>query len=84
MGQKAAWEGALKRLEDVYGWCRQVAEQIPTLSYDEKRRALSALDTRVTVWPFGHDPRLEILMGPPIENSTTPSTGHNILLRMVI
>jgi site-specific DNA recombinase len=60
LGQRAAWEAAQARFDEVEAWCATVAGNLPALTYDERRRALDALNVRVKLWPTGHAPRYEV------------------------
>lgn len=75
-----------KRIEGLMKWCSRVAENLPKLTYDEKRLALEALGVTVKVYRADHEPRWEMTMLPTpfssseqdpfvFSNSTASTTG---------
>ena len=72
VGRHAAWEDAQGRLGDLRAWCGTVADNVDTLSYDEKRDALRALDVQVTFWRKDHGRRYEIAESLPLVSTTLP------------
>jgi site-specific DNA recombinase len=73
------WEHAQERLGSIQAWCQSIAANIDTLSYDEKRLALSALGVKVRVWRPQHDPRYKIDAVIPLDApivDTTPASKN--------
>ncbi|MDQ3044114.1 MAG: hypothetical protein M3R06_03040 [Chloroflexota bacterium] len=60
--QREGWETAQQRLEDFEYWCRVQAANLGTLTYEQKRLALHALNSSVRVWSTEHDPRYAITL----------------------
>jgi hypothetical protein len=52
-----SWERSQHQLEDLEYWCRAQAANLQTVTYEQKRLALWALDVRVRVWATDHFPR---------------------------
>jgi site-specific DNA recombinase len=77
LGRRQAWEAAQARLGDIEAWCRNVASRLGTLTYEQKRLALDALDIRVLVWRPGHRPRYEILGRIPLGAGSSRDCVHN-------
>ena len=77
--QRAAWQEAQDRVTDLELWCRRVADNLPTLTYAEKRDILAALNARATLYRQDHTPRWEIILSPNDIVSETPrrSGGHS-------
>ena len=73
--RQMTWREARSRLDDVVSWCRQVSEKLDVLDYEQKRLALAALGVRAIVYPADHEPRYEIEMSIPLEESCTFSTN---------
>lgn len=74
------------RVATLADWCQTVAANLATLSYDEKRLALTALGVKVRVYKHGSSaadgtpyPRWEMTMRPasPIERIVNSTTGSN-------
>ena len=65
------------QLGDLTAWCREVAGQLESLEYDEKRMALVALGIEVEVYSVKHSPRYRITarlpLGEQIVSGTTRS-----------
>jgi site-specific DNA recombinase len=57
-----SWELAQDRLTDLEYWCRLQAANLGTLTYDQKRLALHALNAEARVWSTEHDPRYTITL----------------------
>jgi hypothetical protein len=55
--RREAWEAAQERLANLEAWCRAVGRNAHTLSYEDRRELLTALDARVTLFDPGHEPR---------------------------
>lgn len=62
-----AWQAAQERMGDITQWCRTVAGNLGTLSYQEKRLALDALGVQVQLWRVDHTPRYEIRASIPLD-----------------
>ncbi len=60
LGQREAWAAAQGQLDELTAWCHTVATNLESLTYDERRLALRALDVRVRLWERVHEPRYEI------------------------
>jgi site-specific DNA recombinase len=58
--ERRSWELSQHQLADLEYWCRVQAENLQSLTYDQKRLALRALDVRARVWASDHDPRYVI------------------------
>jgi site-specific DNA recombinase len=65
-----SWEIAQDRLTDLEYWCRLQAANLGTLTYDQKRLAMHALNAEARVWSTGHDPRYAITL--QLDHITTP------------
>lgn len=53
------------RLASLVDWCQRVADNLPTLTYTQKRDLMAALDVRVTLYQKGQPmPRWTISMSP--------------------
>lgn len=58
-------EAHRERLTNLVDWCRHVADNLPALTYAEKRDLLAALDVSVKLYQKGQPtPRWEITMSP--------------------
>ncbi len=55
---------ARERIVGLQTWCRRVAGNLSTLTYDERRQLLDALGLRVRLFRRDHAPRWEITMAP--------------------
>lgn len=64
--QHQTWEERQAQLRDIKLWCQQVATELKTLTYAEKRAALLALGFQVRVWREDHDPRFEVEAKVPL------------------
>lgn len=60
--EREGWIQAQDRLKDLEYWCQLQAANLTSLSYEQKRLALHALNVRVHVWTSTHDPRFRITM----------------------
>ena len=87
--QREGWETAQQRLEDFEYWCRIQAANLGTLTYEQKRLALHALNGSVRVWSTEHDPRyaftleLEGLVPGQALNGPRPASGGDHVLAHV-
>ncbi len=76
---RAGWEAAQHRLEDLEFWCRLQAANLGTLTYEQKRLALHAMNAEVRVWAIGHDPRYAISLQldglVPSSSASGPRSG---------
>ena len=73
---RADWEADHARLASVSEWCGRVAENLPTLTYGEKRDALVALGVGIKVFRADHLPRYEISLAiDDIVSSTERGAG---------
>ena len=66
IGRRRAWEAAQAKLTELEAWCRHVAANLGTLTYEQKRLALDALGVRVRVWHPDHTPRYDITAALPL------------------
>src|SRR5579859_44392 len=57
--RRQGWLDAQRRVDDVQAWLVELRGAVKDMPYTLKRRALLALDLRVTVHPKNHDPRWE-------------------------
>lgn len=64
--QRAGWNAAQQRLDDLSEWCRTVAANLGELTYAQRRLALSTLGVEVQVWRADHAPRYAIKMEMPV------------------
>jgi site-specific DNA recombinase len=55
------------KLQDLASWCGRVASNLETLSYEQKRLILEALDVRARVWRTDHDPRWQLDWSLPVD-----------------
>ena len=75
--RRRQWETAQQHIDGVSEWCRTVSRNLDTLSYDERRTLLTALDTRVMVYKSDHDPRYTVDAAVSLgDNSTIPDTSR--------
>jgi site-specific DNA recombinase len=58
--RQAEWKSARLDVDNLATWCATVSDQIDTLSWHERRMALSALGVSATIYPHGHEPRYVI------------------------
>ena len=61
-------------MADLELWCRNVAERLDGLAYEQKRMALDALGVRVEVWRSDHEPRYRIEANVPLEEPIVSRT----------
>ena len=78
LARRATWEQAQAQLDSLAAWCNLVAAELRTLTYEEKRTALTGLGATVRLWNAERTPRYEITVRPPlnlaiVDRSTTPS-----------
>ena len=55
--RQAAWQSARLDADNLARWCATVSDRVDTLTWQERRMALSALGVSATIYPYGHDPR---------------------------
>ncbi|HVC33215.1 MAG TPA: recombinase family protein [Chloroflexota bacterium] len=72
VARQANWRQMCSALANLQDWCAEVAARLETLTYEQRRLALQALDVHVTLWRNDHTPRYEITMNVPLDMSTTP------------
>jgi site-specific DNA recombinase len=58
--RQAAWQSARLDVDNLAKWCATVSNRVDTLTWQERRMALSALGVSATVYPHGHEPRYVI------------------------
>jgi site-specific DNA recombinase len=66
------------RLAAIDAWCRRVGTNLSTMTYAQRRDALSALQGIVRVWKVGHQPRYEVtlqVLGGSANVETTGTAG---------
>jgi site-specific DNA recombinase len=69
LAERAGWQLAQDRLDDLEWWCRVQAKNLAELTYDQKRLALLALKVEARVWSKDHDPQFTITMQIDLENA---------------
>jgi site-specific DNA recombinase len=69
------WESGQAHIEALEAWCRTVSRNLDSLTYEEQRTLLAALNVRVTVWKTDHDPRFVIEASVPLEPINTSTHG---------
>jgi len=62
LAERAGWQLAQDRLDDLEWWCRVQAANLSALTYEQKRLALLALKVETNVWSTDHVPRFTITM----------------------
>jgi hypothetical protein len=60
--QRAGLAASQQQLDDLNAWCRLLAYNLDTLSYEGRRLALEAFGVVARVWASDHDPRYEITL----------------------
>jgi site-specific DNA recombinase len=55
--RQAAWLSARLDVGNLAKWCATVSGRVDTLTWQERRMALSALGVSATIYPYGHEPR---------------------------
>lgn len=68
LAERAGWEVARTRLDDLAWWCQVQADNLARLSYEQKRLALLALGVEVSVWAKDHAPRYTITLRIDLES----------------
>ena len=58
--RQAAWQSTRLDVDNLASWCATVADQVDTLTWHERRMALTALGVSATIYPQGHEPRYVI------------------------
>jgi len=74
-GRQDAWVRAQEQLGGIQAWCRSVAKRVESLSYDDRRLALTALGVKVRVYRSGGDKRWEIEARIGMDIDLTNGTG---------
>lgn len=69
LAERAGWQLAQDRLDDLEWWCRVQAENLGALTYEQKRLALLALKVEARVWSTDHDPRFAITMQVDLDDA---------------
>ena len=72
---REGWAAAQHQLEDLEYWCRLQAANLGTLTYEQKRLALHALNAEVRVWATGHNPRYAISLHLDGLVPSSPTSG---------
>jgi len=67
--RRQGWLDAQRRVDDLHAWLVELRGAVQDMPYALKRRALLALDLRVTVHPKTHDPRWEATASIPFVDS---------------
>jgi site-specific DNA recombinase len=67
LSRRQNWESAQRHIDSLEAWCNQVASNLDSLDYDQRREALQAFGVRVTIYRTGHDPRYEIRATIPLD-----------------
>ncbi|MDQ3225938.1 MAG: hypothetical protein M3Q50_04825, partial [Chloroflexota bacterium] len=75
-GQRARWESAQDRLDDIARWCGTVVANVDTLSYADKRLAFDALGVEARVWGIEHTPRWDVSATIPLTMQTVSVTSR--------
>jgi hypothetical protein len=89
LAQRAGWEQAEARLDDLQDWCRRMALNLETLTYDERRAALTTLGVEVLGYRADHTPRYEITARIPLTpwrdmlRATPPAAMGEMVARIV-
>src|SRR5215213_3555616 len=55
--RQASWQSAWLDVGNLAKWCATVSGRVDTLTWRERRMALSALGVSATIYPYGHNPR---------------------------
>ncbi len=85
LAERAGWQLAQDRLDDLEWWCRVQAANRSALIYEQKRLALLALKVETRVWSTDHDLRFTISMqidvdgalsGPRSAGDDDPGAAH--------
>ncbi|HEV2121149.1 MAG TPA: recombinase family protein, partial [Chloroflexota bacterium] len=67
LARSEARQRAREQLGSIEAWCRNVAANLGTLTYEEKRLALDALGVQAKVWHKSHTPRYTITANIPLD-----------------
>ena len=67
--RRQSWQSANARLKDLQAWCATVAQNLGSLSYDQRRSALDALGVEVKVYRPGGPDRYVITASIPLAPS---------------
>ena len=66
--RRQGWLDAQRRAEEVQSWLAELRGAVEDMPYELKRKALAALDIRVTVHPKNHEPRWEATASIPLDD----------------
>jgi hypothetical protein len=71
--RRAAWQSTQADLDSLTRWCSTVAGRVDSLSWEQRRSALTALNFGATVYPRDHEPRFVVTadVGAPTVSNTT-------------
>jgi hypothetical protein len=61
-------------MRDVVTWCRQIAARLDTLTYEQRRLALDALNVSAKVYRHDHEPRYVITASIPLDDVIVSSS----------
>jgi hypothetical protein len=67
--QQDEWQVSQEQLRNLNGWLDTVRANIDTMTYDQRRELLTALDVRVLLYPASHTPRYEASASLPLDVS---------------
>jgi site-specific DNA recombinase len=68
LSRRDGWQAAQAQLKDVEAWCRDVAQRLGKLTYEQKRLALDMLGVQVNVWRSDHTPRYHVTASIPLDD----------------
>jgi site-specific DNA recombinase len=77
LARQGQWAVAQAKMDDIRAWCRTVARNLGTLTYQERRTALLALGVKAVVWPRGAERRYEIVASIPLDFATASETTND-------
>jgi site-specific DNA recombinase len=72
--QQADWHATAEQLAKIEEWCSQVATNLSTLNYDQRRALLEALNVAVRLYHSDHQPRYEITAMIPVDGAVVSAT----------
>ncbi len=55
--------------DDLQAWCEVVSQNVPSMTYAQKRNALDALGVSVRAWRTDHEPRYQVEASIPRTSS---------------
>jgi len=64
---QASWQESQDSLKSIEEWMSAIAFNIDSLTYNERRDLLTALDVKVKLYRADHTPRFEIMASIPLE-----------------